>query len=176
MRNIRRNQDGFTFVELVVVVAIVAIMATISVVSLSRANKMSVENGLSALQAAFDDVRYETMSRANESINCEITKNSRDVVLNVLSGSDVIKTYPIVDKKYELFLRITDETGAMQEVQNVSNLTVSFQKGDGALASISCVTEGSPLVVTTSISKIQLSFDNEKYLTISPLTGRSIVE
>lgn len=125
----RKNQKGFSLVELIVVIAIMAILTTVGLLSFSIVSGRQVIGCAKEIESYISQTKVQALSRASAKL--EIFVKSDGVYVNLsVEGRDVKVGKSGIQVKY----KTTD--GAEVSLTESERLVISFDRSSGAFQTL----------------------------------------
>ena len=166
--NIRKDQKGFSLIELIVVIGIIAILATFSLSMLGRLRAANAEKAVQTLSASIKKLQANSMSKAQKPYmyiykvgNTYYVRTSTNAALTATdltasSGTELASGIKISTK--------VNSADTATEITNTNFLKIYFQK-DGSLGT--GVTPIYIIVETPNSAARQIKFnrDTGKHIT-----------
>lgn len=173
----RRNQKGFTLVELIVTVVIMSIVITVSLVSFSLVVGQNIKGCTSDLQGYIAKTRVESLSRAEARMTISSTGYGVYVNLSLKdgSGSWIGRDDKIGRPAIDITYKTDDGTGNDYTVSDANKLVLSFDRSSGAFKPLPATVAGSD--GTNYCTEILLKQgDRTRKIIMYPQTGKYDVE
>ncbi|MBE5863348.1 MAG: prepilin-type N-terminal cleavage/methylation domain-containing protein [Lachnospiraceae bacterium] len=166
--SIRKDQNGFSLIELVVVIGIIAVLATFSLSMLGRLRSANAEKAVQTLSASIKKLQANSMSKAQKPY-MYIYKVGNTYYVRISTNAALLGTDLTASSGTELATGIKISTkvnsaDAATEVTNTNFLKIYFQK-DGSLGT--GVTPNYIIVEAPSSNARQIKFnrDTGKHIT-----------
>ncbi len=133
----RRNNEGFSLVELIVVILILGIISTSAVIGMSVIARANVSSCASKLSGILDKARVETISK-EETVLLNLYYSNKTYYAKItVNGSD---EEPVELGGDALAISLTDSASAVFDLKSATEMlpvVISFSKGSGAYQSYS---------------------------------------
>ena len=129
----KKNNFGYTLVELIVVIVIIAIVSGITTIGITYFMELDIDSGLNSLQSTLDSTRYKTMSLEDSLVSCTVEKRSNCYYAVLNYGSDK-EEYKLFNSKYLLYFVSGSNT---YQITESDKLVITFNKVDGSVKGIS---------------------------------------
>ena len=167
--SIRKDQNGFSLIELVVVIGIIAVLATFSLSMLGRLRSANAEKAVQTLSASIKKLQANSMSKAQKPY-MYIYKVGNTYYVRIstnasLSASDLTASSGTeLATGIKISTKVNSTDAAATEVTNTNFLKIYFQK-DGSLGT--GVTPNYIIVEAPSSNARQIKFnrDTGKHIT-----------
>ena len=125
----KKNDKGFTFIEIVVVIVVIGIVAGISALSLGSLNSASAKNCSSQLNAYISKCRVASLSRAGE-VYIKIKMQDGKVIGEYYEGGTLKETKTLSNGRAKVSYKVDEITSELSDGQE---LKLSFNRSTGAL-------------------------------------------
>lgn len=140
----KKNNDGFTIVELIVVIAMLAIFIGAVSVNVGRINGYDAKEGYKKISSAITENKIETLGKAKMTgdIYLEIYRDDSDrnlyvqTIHNGRSSKDVVKKTKLNKRgRASVSYELSDGT-KVENVGNSNPLVICFNRASGAIVDI----------------------------------------
>lgn len=185
--DLRRNDRGFSLIEMIVVVLIIAIAAGAAIMSLSVALRANTTRAATELSSVISEARLEAMSRPSGSVELRVYQSSSDgkfyvdIVMEKAGKANTTGTSSggsekLIESKAvasgSVSLSAYDSSaanGRSAEIKGNSSAVIKFDKSSGRLSSFEVGTG-------SGYDSIVISGAKTSTVRIAKMTGRSYVE
>lgn len=179
----KKNNDGFTIVELIVVIAMLVIFIGAVSVNVGRITGYDAKEGYKKISSAITENKIETLGKAKMTgdIYLKIYKDSSDKNLYVETIHNGHSTKDVTDKT-KLTKRgrasISYELSNGTKVENVDNsnpLVICFNRASGAIVDINIDDMPNSSYTVSELKYIYITAGSYKYtIELVPQTGKII--
>lgn len=132
----KRNNGGFTLVELIVVVLVVGIISAVSVISLSTISRAKANGCTDKLVKLLDRTRMDSMSRVDGAVKLVVSKSGNAYYGTLyVDGGTVKDEVELGDGGLEIRF-VSDDPAQSRSVlvDEEHSFTIKFKKGNGSLS------------------------------------------
>lgn len=164
----KRNNSGFTLVELIVVVLIIGIISAVSVISLSTISRAKANGCTDKLTKLLDQTRMDSMSRVDGAVKLVVSKEGNAYYGTIyVDGGTVKEKVELGDGGLEIRF-VQDAPSTSVTVDETHSFTIKFKKGNGSLL----FDAEAPGAEALSFDRIVITGTNTRTIRVYEETGR----
>lgn len=174
------TQQGFSYIEMVIVVVILGIVATVAMPNLSSTNQVKLDNAANEVANAIKFAQAEaTRTKISYGINTDVT-NDRIRVYSLPSTTPTYNVYHPIDKKlYDMQMKTDPYVGGI----DLTSASFAFSGGSSSSTNLDFSAEGIPKVANNGTDylltsgTITLGYQGQqRIVTVAPMTGRVSIQ
>lgn len=162
--NFRKDQRGFTLVEVVVVVAIIVILASFSLNMIGRLRYAKSEQVVESISSALNKHQINCMSKGKSYLHIYKINNEYYMKVSDSSSATVEDANGYSIGSNNVLKKLVKDAAAATEITGTGQLVLSFKK------------DGSFDFVGDEITEIQVTGGNDFKIKLNKTTGKHVVE